>query len=177
MSFMKQIVYNHDNLNENDIDETVIRVKALLINSNNEIALGYCHKTYQFPGGHLEENETLEEGLKREVKEETGIDIKETNLKPFEKITYYSKNYRDTGLNRKNEIYYFSIKIDEKANMNNANLDDWETEGNYKIEYINLDNVEQVLTNSIPDNPINKIIVEEMLEVLNEYEKRIRNLC
>ena len=171
MNFMKKIVYNHDNLKENDIDETVIRVKALLINSKNEITLGYCHKTYQFPGGHLEENETLEEGLKREVKEETGIDIKNTNLKAFEKITYYSKNYRDTGLNRKNEIYYFSIKTDEKDNMNNANLDVWETEGNYKIEYINLDNVEQVLTKSIPDNPINKIIVEEMLEVLNEYKR------
>ena len=23
--------------------------------------LGYCDNTYQFPGGHLEENETLEE--------------------------------------------------------------------------------------------------------------------
>lgn len=171
MNFMKEIIYNHDNLKENDIDETVIRVKALLINSKNEITLGYCHKTYQFPGGHLEENETFEEGLNREIKEETGIDIKETNLKPFEKIIYYSNNYRNTGLNRKNEIYYFYIKTDEKANMNNANLDDWETKGNYKIEYVNLDDVKQVLINSIPDNPINEIIVEEMLEVINEYKR------
>lgn len=174
---MKEIVYNHDNLKEQDIDETVVRVKALLVNSNNEIALGYCHKTFQFPGGHLEKNETLEQGLKREIKEETGINIKETNLKPFEKITYYSKNYRNSELNRKNEIYYFSIYTDEKANINNTNLDNWEKEGNYKIEYINLEKVEQVLINSIPDNPINRIVVEEMLEVLNEYEKRIRNLC
>ena len=168
---MKEIIYNHDNLKENDIDETVIRVKALLINSNNEIALGYCHKTYQFPGGHLEDNETLEEGLKREVKEETGIDIKETNLKPFEKITYYSSNYRNTGKNRKNEIYYFIVKTDEKVNMNNANLDDWEREGNYKVEYVYLGDIEQVLTDSIPDNSINEIIVEEMMEVINEYKR------
>ena len=168
---MKEIVYNHDNLKEKDIDETVVRVKALLVNSNNEIALGYCHKTFQFPGGHLEKNETLEQGLKREIKEETGINIKETNLKPFEKITYYSKNYRNSELNRKNEIYYFSIYTDEKANINNTNLDNWEKEGNYKIEYINLEKVEQVLINSIPDNPINRIVVEEMLEVLNEFKR------
>lgn len=171
---MKEIVYNHDNLKEQDIDETVVRVKALLVNSNNEIALGYCHKTYQFPGGHLEKNETLEQGLKREIKEETGINIKETNLKPFEKITYYSKNYRNSELNRKNEIYYFSIYTDEKANINNTNLDNWEKEGNYKIEYINLEKVEQVLINSIPDNPINRIVVEEMLEVLNEFKRNNR---
>ena len=111
---MKTIIYNHDNLKKEEIDETVIRVKALIINSNNEILLGYAHKTYQFPGGHLEENESLEEGLKREIKEETGIEIKENNLKPFEKITYYSRNYRNTGLNRENEIYFYIINTDEK---------------------------------------------------------------
>ena len=168
---MKEIFYNHDNLNENEIDETVIRVKALLINSNNEIALGYCHKTYQFPGGHLEENETLEEGLKREVKEETGIDIKETNLKPFEKITYYSKNYHGTGKNRKNDIYYYIINTDAKFDMNNSKLDEWEKDGNFTVKTFPIENVEQVLIDSIPDNPINKVIVEEMLDIFKEYNK------
>ena len=168
---MKTIIYNHDNLKKEEIDETVIRVKALIINSYNEILLGYAHKTYQFPGGHLEENESLEEGLKREIKEETGIEIKENNLKPFEKITYYSRNYRNTGLNRENEIYFYIINTDEKVNMNNSNLDDWEKAGNYKTKYVSLNNIEQVLVDSIPDNQINEIIVEEMLEVLNEYKK------
>lgn len=31
---------------------------------------------YTFPGGGLEENETLEEGVKREIKEEFGINVK-----------------------------------------------------------------------------------------------------
>ena len=171
MNSMKTIVYNHDNLTEKDIDEVVIRVKALIINSKNEILLGYCHKTYQFPGGHIEENESLEEALKREVKEETGIEIKKENITPFEKITYYSYNYRNTSKNRKNEIYYYNIKTDEPVNMNNANLDDWEKEGNYIVKTIPITEIEQVLVNSIPDNPINKIIVEEMLEVINEYKK------
>ena len=30
---------------------------------------------YTFPGGHLEEGETLEEGVIREIKEEFGIDV------------------------------------------------------------------------------------------------------
>ena len=174
MSFMKEIIYNKENLTEKDIEETVIRVKALIVNSKNEILLGYAHKTYQFPGGHLEENEDHEEGLKREVKEETGIEIKKENLTPFEKIIYYTSNYRNTGLNRKNEIYYYIVKTDEQVNINNMNLDDWEKEGNYIVKKVPLNNVEQVLKNSIPDNPINSIIVEEMLEVLNEYKNSYR---
>ena len=155
---MKEVVYNHDNIKESDVEEIVIRVKAVIINSKNELMLGYCDNTYQFPGGHLEENETLEEGLIREVKEETGIDIKDYDLEPFEKITCYTNNYRNTGKTRTDESY------DE----NKMNLDVFEKDNNYIIKMIPLSNVKDVLIKSIPDNPINKIIVEEMLTVLEE---------
>ena len=168
---MKEVIYNYDNLKDEDIDETVIRIKGLLINSNNEIMLGYSHKTYQFPGGHLEEGETKEEGLLREIKEETGIELKDIVLKPFEKITHYSKNYRETGKNRQNIIYYYIIKTDAKEDMDNTSFDEWEKEGNYVVKTIPLDQVEQVLIDSIKDNPINEVIVEEMLDVLKEYKK------
>ena len=170
---MKEVVYNHDNLKESDVEEIVIRVKAVIINSNNELMLGYCDKTYQFPGGHLEKNESLEEGLIREVKEETGIDINGFSLKPFEKMIYYSKNYRNTGKNRKNELYFYLIKTDEKFDVNSTNLDKFERDNNYTIKMVPLTNVESILIDSIPDNPINKIIVEEMLEVLNTAKVKL----
>ena len=171
---MKEVIYNEEKLTDKNIDETVVRLKALIINSKDEILLGYAHKTYQFPGGHLEENETLEEGLKREVQEETGIVIKEKNLKPFEKITYYTSNYRNTGLNRKNEIYYYIIKTDEEVNINNMNLDNWEKEGNYVIKKVSLNDIENLLISGLKDNSINEIIVKEMLEVINEYKRNHR---
>jgi len=43
---VKEILYNYDNLSSKDIDEKVVRVKALIINSNNEILLGYSCGTY-----------------------------------------------------------------------------------------------------------------------------------
>ena len=70
---MKTHFYNEDNLKDTDIDESVIRCKAVIINSKNEILLGYCNGTYQFPGGHLREGESLSECLIREVKEESLI--------------------------------------------------------------------------------------------------------
>lgn len=173
---MKEIKYNYDNLSLEDIDEVIIRTKGLLINDNDEITLGYCNKTYQFPGGHLEEGETLEECLVREIKEETGIQINNLEVKPFIKTTYLTKNYHGTGKNRKNEIYFYVIKSNEKYNMDNASLDDGEKEGNYTLKVIKLNDVEKVLIDSIPDNPINEVIVEEMLEVIREYKKIKENL-
>ena len=167
---MKEIFYNHDNLVKEEIDETVIRVKGLLINSHDEILIGYGNKTYQFPGGHLENNESLVQGLKREIKEETGIVLDNDNYKPFMKITYYNKNYRNTNKNRENIIYYYEIRTDEEPDVNNTNLDINEIKGNYVIKKISLDKVNDVLIQSIPDNEINKIVVEEMLAVLKERE-------
>ena len=37
--------------------------------------MGYLDGTYQFPGGHVEEEEKLSETLYREVLEESGLDI------------------------------------------------------------------------------------------------------
>ena len=80
---MKETIYNYDYLKDEDITEVVIRTKALITNNKN-IILGNENNIYQFPGGHLEENETFEECLKREVLEETGIEIDDNEIKrPF----------------------------------------------------------------------------------------------
>ena len=80
---MKEIVTNKYNLTEEDMTEVVKRVKILLVNSNDEILLGYSHHNYQFPGGHVEENEELIDTVNREILEETGMDLKLKDLEPF----------------------------------------------------------------------------------------------
>ena len=168
---MKEVLYNYDNLTTADIDEIVVRAKALIVNDKDEITLGYCNKTYQFPGGHLEDGETLEECLLREIEEETGIKLEDASLKPFEKITHYSKNYRHTSKNRQNDIYYFVVNTNEKFDMDKSNLDVHEIENEYYPQTIPLNDVEQVLINSIKEDGSNKVIVEEMLDAIKEYKK------
>ncbi len=70
---MKTIICNNDNLYEEDITETVIRIKGLIINDEDKILIGDESGVYQFPGGHLENGESFNDCLKREVLEETGI--------------------------------------------------------------------------------------------------------
>lgn len=162
--------YNYDDLTKEDIDETVIRTKALIINSKKELLLGYCNKTYQFPGGHLENGETLSECLIREIKEETGIELEKKIYVPFFLTRYYSKNYRGSSKNRQNIIYYFLIHTDVPYNLDNTSYDEGEKEGNYELKYIFLDKVDEVLMNSINDNPINEVITKEMLDALKYLE-------
>ena len=167
---MKIVIHNEDNLKESEINKFVYRARGVIINSNNEVLMGSMDNVYQFPGGHLEGSETLEECLIREIKEETGIELNNYDIKPFFKTVYYTKNYHNSGKNRKNEIYFYIIKTDKVYNMDNSNLDDWEREGNYELRVMPLCDVENILINSIKDNPINEVIVGEMLEVIKEYK-------
>lgn len=171
---MEVKIINNDNINLNSIDDTAIRVKALILNSNNEILLGYSYGTYQFPGGHIENDEELIPALNREIREETGLDfgLNGKEVEPFYAIKHYSSNYRGTGKNRENIIYYYLFYTDTPFNKENSNLDPIEIEGDYTLKYVNFDEVEDLLIKSIPDNDINKIIVDEMLEVINIVKTR-----
>ncbi len=172
---MKQIFYNYDMLTENDINNVVSRVKVLLINSKREVLLGFEHNTFQFPGGHVEENETLGDCIVREIKEETGIELENVERKPFFVIKYFNKDYPEVGLNSCFLINYYIIETDEPFNLNNINLTENEKDGNFELKYIPLEKIEETLTESIEWNKKNKIIVPEMLEVFTEYKKITAN--
>ena len=110
MKFTEKI-YNYDNLTSDAIDETTTRARAIIINSNRKVLMCYSNglQHYEFPGGYLEKNETLEEGLKRKILEETGITIDLEKVKPFYTIKYYCKNYHNSGKNRLVEIFTFRL--------------------------------------------------------------------
>jgi len=167
---MKVKIFNNSKIKEEDINDRVIRVKALIINSKNEILLGEAFTTIQFPGGHLEEGETLSKGLKREVKEETGIVLKD-DYEPFFVIKHFLKDYPVIGNNRSIEIYYFYINVDDTYDLNNIYLDDQEKNGEFKLYYVPVKDLKKVLAKSINLLDINRIITDEMLLAMNEWKK------
>lgn len=69
--------------------------------------------TWEFPGGHLDDNETIKDGLKRELFEEIGFDM------DFEPII---TNYTDE-LKVKNNETKLSIEIDFIINVNKEEVE------------------------------------------------------
>lgn len=170
---MKEIVYNSDNLKDSDINDIVVRTKALIINGNN-ILLGNESGRYQFIGGHLENGESFSECLIREIKEESGIELSLSEIgEPFFKIIYLNKDYPKVGINRKNEIYYYLVKTNKLPNLDNTCLTENEKYKNYKVEVVLLDCVIQFLKDNILDNEKNYIVSRDMILVLEEYFKRM----
>ncbi len=133
---MKEIIHNEDNLTKDQINKTVQRAKAIIINSKDEISLANSHKNYFLIGGHLDEDETLEECLIREIKEETGITLSNDFKKPFLIIRYLCKDYPNKLDNTEYITSYFAIKTDQKPNLSKIELTEDEKDGSFHIETI-----------------------------------------
>ena len=173
---MKEKIYNYNNLTDNDINDYVIRVKAIIINSKKELLLGEAFGTVQYPGGHRENNESLSDALIREIKEETGISLN-GSYEPFFAIKYYLKDYPVVGNNRSTEIYYFYIFTDEVYNLDKTNFDDEERSGNFKLFYLPLKNLKKCLKKYEKRQEINKIINREMFMAMKVLKKEgIKNV-
>ena len=170
---MKQLITNKYNLTDSDMTEVVKRVKVLLVNSNNDVLLGYSYNNYQFPGGHVEENETLVQAVNREILEETGIELNITNIEPFACAIGYYKDWPAEGKNRKIEIYYYEVKTDEKPNLENTDYTENEKDGNFELRYIPLLNVENVLRTNAEEYGDKKGIAREMIDLFGVYKTTI----
>ncbi|MDD3386787.1 MAG: NUDIX domain-containing protein [Candidatus Pacebacteria bacterium] len=72
---------------------------------------GYGDGYYSFPAGHLEEGETLKEGVVREAKEEVGIDV---NISDLELIHVMDRNV----INNERIAFFFKAK-EWKGNLIN----------------------------------------------------------
>lgn len=157
-----------------DYQKIVKRVKALIISSNNKILLASNYKDYQFPGGHMEEDESYNEALNRELLEETGINFElEDNLTPDLKLYRYYENYHETKDNTILEINYFIIKSDQYIDINNLSLTKEEKDGDFSLTYINLLEFENLLKENVLINGDKFGIAEEMLEVFQKLKNKL----
>lgn len=89
----------------------ILRDKDLFLavkrNENDDLFPG----AWEFPGGHLEDGETLEDGLKRELKEENGFT---DEIKPI--ITHYYDEVKE-----KNGVLVHNLEIDFIINVDSSN--------------------------------------------------------
>ncbi len=111
-----------------------IIVSAVLISQNNKILLGKIRNggvypdCWHIPGGGIEPNESKQDALTREIKEETGIDISryEVELLSDSDSDKTIKTDKGTGDKFLVTMHFnvFKINLDMTADKVNVNLSD-----------------------------------------------------
>lgn len=165
---MKKIIINDNQLQEEEIEMRVIRVKGLLLNSRGKILLAHNNNTYQFPGGHVEENESMDECIIREIKDETGISLEITE-EPFLCIETYDADYFGTGKKVLNSIYYYRFLTDKEPDFSKTHYDELELATDFNLFYLKFTDLESFLRKNMDSMDAN--IAREMIHVIEEYHK------
>lgn len=140
-----------DSKNYNDSMTHFLReaVRAIIL-SNKGIALVKSEKEgyYKFPGGGIENGETHVQTLKRETKEETGLNIIDSSIKAFGMVKEVRKGLFADEIFEQNSYYYF-CEVD-KNEISCTNLDKYEAELEYHLEYTTINKA--IKSNSIYEN-------------------------
>lgn len=140
------------------VEKDNTRVKAFVINSKNEMLLVLSQGGCQLPGGHLEEGESELEGLRRELKEETGGEYTSNFVK------FFATEYEGTN-GKFSRVSYFYTFSDIEPNPKLTHYTENEKKNNLKLIKIPLDTLPEIIEKVRKETtiPINIAIVDELI--------------
>jgi 8-oxo-dGTP pyrophosphatase MutT (NUDIX family) len=165
---VKEIIYNNDNISENEINRIVRRAKVIIVNSEGKILLARSSNNYYLVGGHADSDESDFDCLEREIKEEMGVKIKMEPMQPFLRIKYLNKDYPKEGMNTMSVGNYYILHSDIKPNNKKRKLTKEEASGDFHIECFSIDKLLPTLFESL-DSSTRHGAVLDTIEAIKEY--------
>lgn len=167
------IKYNDDDLKDDEIDEVVTRVRAIIVSSKNNMIIVNNEEGFQFLGGYVDDGEDLVSALKRIVYSETGIELDaKDKIEPFYEIRYYNRDYKGSKMNRLSDLIYFFVGSDKLPNFKKLKLTDREIQAK-GIEIVRRTLFMKDLKEYIEaeQNPLNKVKAKEVLMAFEKYKE------
>jgi 8-oxo-dGTP pyrophosphatase MutT (NUDIX family) len=129
----------------------IVAAGGIVRNENNAILLMYRKQNWDLPKGKIEKGETIIQGAKREVEEETGITVDEVYQKPF--ITTYHAYIENEKYILKENIW-FLMKSHSKYLLTPQIEEEIED-----LQWVNIENISNFMKNSYPS----------IQRILNQY--------
>lgn len=145
---VNQVIHNEDNLILNDANRVTRRAKLIVENNSDEILICHMGVKYFLIGGHIDNDESDEQCLTREVAEESGITLDFSNILPIASSNYINKDYPKNGDITYTNTNYYAIKYDLVPNIEMQNLTEEEKKENFKLMYIPKNEVINFLENT-----------------------------
>lgn len=125
-----------------EVSKHILAVSALVRNSEGKVLLVKTHyrsDTWELPGGQVEEGESLEKALEREIYEETGVRVTAKGITG----TYYNSTSQILSVVFQAEMFEGTIKTQEEEiieakfiKLDALNIDDYITRPNMKSRTI-----------------------------------------
>ena len=108
-------------------------VRGIIV-KNGKVVMVHSRKYdyYKFPGGGIEDNESKEDALIREVLEETGLCVIRESIAEYGQVYRIQKGEKADIFIQDN--YYYLCRVED--NIKQQNLDEYEAEEGFVLEYV-----------------------------------------
>lgn len=168
-----EIVINEGNLVKDEIDEISSKVRALLVDDDNNVLVANYSGVLLLPGGKLDDDEDVFDGIVRELSEEVGYRYKIDELKYLMTLNYYQNNYPKVNGTFKNRLVVTHYFVGEYNGIieENCMLTDREKDNGFELRLISFEQVEKELENADSSNPRNVYFQKELSTVIDCYNK------
>lgn len=165
------IVINEQNLQEKDLQEQKTKVRAIILTQDNKFLVGNYSDILLLPGGKIDENETKEEALIRELQEEIGIEYNQNELTPFISLEHYQANYTTRNgniINKKVTTHYYLAHY-KGVSTKEQILTEQEQKNNFYLELPTIGKLIDKLSQPNNKNPRDSYFKKELKVVLFAY--------
>lgn len=152
-------------------DDVTMKSRAIIRNEEGKILIANYAGVYLLPGGSIDEGENPNDAIIRELREETGLEIK--GLEAFAKMKYFQNNYptrEGDTINRLLITYYYSGN-EQNAIKHKRELTEKEIKGGFELKYYHIDEIERLLQENKTENPRNEYFNEELRTIIECYKK------
>lgn len=176
---MNKIVYDY----EKDVvyEKQINKVRAIVINKTGRCLVVNYAGLYMLPGGKIDEGETEIEALKREIQEESGIEIEIDDEEPYLELETYDKNYYDRKekreINRITNTKFYIVYTNQNINEKNKKLTESEKEKGHTVEFLNLSIIPYLVETNESNNSKRKNFDREILVALKEFKDMKEKEC
>lgn len=135
MKMIKEIVFDLKDYDERGSVFQRKAVRGIVKKGEKYLIIHGKYGDHKFPGGGMDEGESLLDTLFREVLEETGYQVKEESVSDYILVHERRKGMFNDCLDM--DSWYYFCEVGEE--VGERNLDEYEKEYEYEVEWMDLD--------------------------------------
>ena len=163
------IIINENNLNNDEIENFSTKVRALLLDGERILVANYGN-VMLLPGGSVDDNETVEQAIVRELKEEIGVEYQFSDFEYLATISFYQKDYPNRNGSTSNRLIKTHYFVGPYLGIKKQKLTEKEIKDKFQLNLIPLDDIEEQTINNQNTNPRNKFFQQELLKIIEIYK-------
>jgi ADP-ribose pyrophosphatase YjhB (NUDIX family) len=170
---MKTIVINENQLTAKDIELISHKVRAVMVDNDKLLVANYGG-VYLLPGGTVEKEETKEQAIVRELREETGIKYSVKELAGLFTLKYYQKEYpiKHDVLKNRLSVTHFYLGDYRGIDTYKLNRTPKEIRDGFNLRLVRIDDIdsliEEIPSNNNPRKPFFDRELKEVQKVLRK---------